>query len=1440
MNTDKAVFDRTNVEYSFALNANFHDEHGTGEINLQNEPSNVLCSGFKDGYKVVGHKYDVDSGKTYFFLTNPTTGCSEIGYIDSISDSTALDVNQDCNGCGIEVTLETPLEDQTQTAICAYTTIITDECNGNCDNTCLGFSIDNPIHESNIVIKREKTGTNMYFNAQGSPRRYLQLDNLDIYTTDSDPCIDADTTVCLDCDKLRVDKLFSKPCVEAVSLQNGGNLRAGTYEIAVAYSTSTGDVISNYYSKTNPVSIYDADNNILDQTNLDYITNKAIKVDITGMDDSYDYYKVAVIYKSGLNAETRVYDHGVYPIDNKSVTISSVTNRETIDLTEIFSRKPFYKSARGLATGGGYLFHYGMESQRDINLQPVVSLMGMFAKWTTVAASEHLYKDGVDVSNYRGYMRDEVYPFAIQFFGEGGYETPLYKFIPRPPKPSELDILGSAAFPDNNSTMSVLEHVDDCDGNDRNRRWQFENTATIEGTCPQYTAAGSTSVTTTEQLDCYVTDAGGSLVAVDTVANGTIEVDLQGQTLITYINQNAADIIASTDPQWAAIKAILSNPAGYTETCTPSFPASCGALALEEEEMQALNTSTEDISEVPDDFDNYIRPASPDSCNAISNGNPEDTAFRDTYMTPSDTVYERNANTNDTCSTASDLVEFYNTPTSQIHNPVVFNYDGAVGSNAALLSGKTSSAAAADFNAEVHSNALWFKVPMTGDQYHVFEMSTFSSVATDSVHTDRVRISVFNDCGDLADIPAYARIVSDINAPDDANKFIELDSNDFPSGTAYIAIDTPMLEDTGFNITLSDPEIEIALTGTSGTANINIDGTDYLTTFNTDLTTTAADFVTTNAGAISGAHNITVTDNAGVLTFSGTGLTNITIANASGDLSGTVTPGEISITIDGNTYSQPFNTDLATTASDFVAAHEADLLANSNITVAASGEDLVFRATTAQYGTLTIDGTSGITGTDSGEQTYYVLTAPGGCINMYRRKAQTTPSVTFTQLTFTKKQVYSATCTTQIPEGLDCEPIPHRYGDFGYYESTIKYPCNKELFDSSDLVINSSDLPTADMRTAFEANYVDTIAGNGDYTLNVNANFRDKPVRHYRFPCASKVPFMSDDSEAPGKFLDSIIYPIGFSIDAEVIRAFLDIAVTNGLLTLEERNRIKRYEIFRGDRTTDKSIIAKGLLFDMYKYNERNGDPAFYSNYPLNAMGPDTLNGFVVHPGDSNYNTQYTFHSPDTHHYQPTLPDEMKIEGYQFGSSAKYWDEVKDHAKFTILGEKAIDFAGNIATAEVTLDIVTKIADWTVLGTTGGISSVAGIIAAVIAGIAHGIGAVIEIGGKRYEWLNTVRNLGQPKNHAYYNATIGFYNYMVSNTDVDNQFRGLPVTQYLTDGRWSVPNETNGTSFDINNVDREESVFLSLGDTATNRLIYPDIYKNYDLSLLTSSSKTGY
>lgn len=80
--------------------------------------------------------------------------------------------------------------------------------------------------------------------------------------------------------------------------------------------------------------------------------------------------------------------------------------------------------------------------------------------------------------------------------------------------------------------------------------------------------------------------------------------------------------------------------------------------------------------------------------------------------------------------------------------------------------------------------------------------------------------------------------------------------------------------------------IGYTLTGTSGTANITIRGVAYLATFSSSLTITATNFVALHGAALT-TLGITVTSNGAQLRFKNVANNTISIANASGDLSGT-------------------------------------------------------------------------------------------------------------------------------------------------------------------------------------------------------------------------------------------------------------------------------------------------------------------------------------------------------------------------------------------------------------------------------------------------------------------------------------------------------------------------------------------------------------------------
>ena len=83
----------------------------------------------------------------------------------------------------------------------------------------------------------------------------------------------------------------------------------------------------------------------------------------------------------------------------------------TID--EILAIFPVYEKAQEITTAGNLLVLGNLTSPRDLNLQKAVIGLSANVRWATSEVNEWFYKDGAADANYRGYLRDEVYPFGI-------------------------------------------------------------------------------------------------------------------------------------------------------------------------------------------------------------------------------------------------------------------------------------------------------------------------------------------------------------------------------------------------------------------------------------------------------------------------------------------------------------------------------------------------------------------------------------------------------------------------------------------------------------------------------------------------------------------------------------------------------------------------------------------------------------------------------------------------------------------------------------------------------------------------------------------------------------------------------------------------------------------------------------------------------------------
>lgn len=1350
--------------YRSALNTNYEDTNGDGLIMLQNEPSNVLCTKFEDGYVVIGFKSDLNADRVYFLLTNPQTKVSEIGYIDNTRFVNDIeDVESKCR-CGFVKHLSTPLEDIVQWSTCQYVTLLEDSC-----NKCLNFSIDYPVFE--MELKDEKCGKTIYWTDYLNPQRQLNLDDILEYRIASrESCSTNDPEVtCLNCDKLRIFKLFDKPCLTPEVIQVGGNLKSGMYEALIAYCDKAGNELSDYYSITPPIPIFDQNNQIIDQVSQDYRTQYAIGFNVDGLDTAYEYYKIVFIQTTGVNREVVQFVEGIHSTSESRVSLTTDVNKDRISLREILNVRPFYETAKGMASSNGYLFQFGLKAERELNLQPVVNLMGSLFHWQTSIAHSKLYENGVFASKYTGYMRDENYAFSIRFSRRSGKFTANFPLISRPAEGDEKDVV------DNTDTQSVLSFAINCSKSDRDKRFQFYNTASLIGTCPTFTADFN-CFSVAKVIPCTVEGVATLTDETFTIADVEDYTDFE-----SYIREFAADICDAGSTKYDAILCDYITDT-YADICVPEDIKATAVVTI---------TGTSGTANIVINGTGYLMTFNTDI----------DTTIADFISTHGDTIATTEFAIVSVISLGGDDQLQVEYPNGQVDVSVV-NASGDLAGSAVITgtidTGEecvegceaTDDAPTVEIEASITNESTEY-TEKTEDDYELSDPATICSqheldssgdpiaLTTGTGLTtvyDRLDNSVLESCS-----PATS--VTPIGGTPSSLRF------DFYEDAVLANLQLPQTSE--IDATIPYPP------ATQFPTSVSLSGTQQFT-------------AQLHKGAIWLKFDFEEGEDVAILE-----LTGISSCGEVDDLTNTIV--RVSA-YDSCTDLPHLTSTMVDLANGGLVRLDRSWFSSNSIRIAIDAP------------------------IETGAPNYYI-DAPCGCFYAYKRDVEYSQVDVTVSGTFDKVMSYNALCYFKVPKvDKDCDPQPFQYGKFGYTESNETYPDNEELYNSSGLKISEDDLAclTDDDKTDFENYYTTGVVG-GNYTLDSEAtNFRCKNIRHFKMPDNETAPFMSTGEV--DQFVEPVIFPLGVTVDNNVINAFLDIAVKNGLITQKERNSITGYEIFRGDRALDKSVIAKGYLYDMYSYQE-NERTIHFSNFPYNELGENGLlyadkerTSYIQHPFGGSANNRFTFHSPDTHFQKPALPSELKVDGYMFGNSRGVFNTVEDHPKWSILGSTGRALASGLAIAEGTFEAAITTGNMlsNLSGTTIG-GSAFSIAAAIIVGITLVSHTAIRIGQYRYQWLQSLKDLGPFRNYANFYTSVGYYNKFTPFTTENAILRGIAASGYLKPDKALIKEEDSGVDVRINNFNRESSVFISTGESYN--IPYPVAYMGYDDSRTLASTE---
>jgi len=467
------------VQYSLLVNGNIQSISDTF-TKITNELSNILCTRFKTGFKVINVQPVISLNLTFFFLANPSTGESEIGIVYGTYNKDVPDKEINCKNCNTAIKEDIPLEQQEQTETCTYITYV------NAD--CLDFDVNFPIRS---WVKVDDCNVRLYFGAKNSPLRYIDYDDYQKEFLLTCPKIESDI---LDCDKIKIFKDACYPRITYVDVISGGQNTAGVYQFTIAYADASSNAITDYFFTTNPIPL--GDNPLVSPSDPHYPVAKSIKLHIEGLNTDFEYINIVVLkiinnvvtpFLVGTFANsTPTFDYIYAGIDTNLL--------KDVAVDELLKRTPKYSSPTGVAESNGYLFWYGIDEPRTINLQPVINKLTLF--WQTEILNEGDYKNPIIAANYKSALRDEVVPYSIEFTRTNAPATAAFHIPGRAATVTDLEDV--TYLPSGELNPDVIA-TDICDTTPSgNPRWTVYNTATPSGFACGY-------VESTEDCDATVT-----------------------------------------------------------------------------------------------------------------------------------------------------------------------------------------------------------------------------------------------------------------------------------------------------------------------------------------------------------------------------------------------------------------------------------------------------------------------------------------------------------------------------------------------------------------------------------------------------------------------------------------------------------------------------------------------------------------------------------------------------------------------------------------------------------------------------------------------------------------------------------------------------------------------------------------------------------------------
>jgi hypothetical protein len=219
----------------------------------------------------------------------------------------------------------------------------------------------------------------------------------------------------LDCDKIRLARLMTTPCLKLRPGSSGGTLRNGTYYAVIAY-TIKGQKVTDYFSPSNTQPLWT-------------VNDSESSLTLTVEADFVNFDEFVLVIVQNINQGTVARQIGTYSTKTTRIELDQIKEDLITVPTEFLPiQTPVFEKSDQIAEVNSYLLRVGPTSKFDFNYQPLANLIT--AKWASVEYPADYYVKG----GWKGsYLRDEVYAFFIRWVYDTGDKSSSYHIPGRAP-----------------------------------------------------------------------------------------------------------------------------------------------------------------------------------------------------------------------------------------------------------------------------------------------------------------------------------------------------------------------------------------------------------------------------------------------------------------------------------------------------------------------------------------------------------------------------------------------------------------------------------------------------------------------------------------------------------------------------------------------------------------------------------------------------------------------------------------------------------------------------------------------------------------------------------------------------------------------------------------------------------------------------------------------